>query len=169
MVGSYVPTTTRQLAYLADDEALLRVELRADQLLSARRRQILDNFSTIIAKALSAGQDVMVFTSRPRVGGDSPAGSLQISSRISEALVELVRGLEVRPRYLLAKGGVTSSDLATRALGVKRAMVLGQLVPGVPVWRLGLEAKFPGMTYVVFPGNIGGPDALAYALQTLAL
>jgi uncharacterized protein YgbK (DUF1537 family) len=167
MVGSYVPTTTRQLAYLTDDEDLLRIELRVDHLLSARRLQILDNVSKTIAKALSAGQDVMVFTSRPRVGGDSPAASLQISSRISEALVVLVRGLDVHPRYLLAKGGVTASDLATRALGVKRAMVLGQLVPGVPVWRLGLEAKFPGMTYIVFPGNVGGPDALAYALQAL--
>lgn len=169
MVGSYVPTTTRQVAQLADYEDLLRVELSVEQLLTARRGQILHDISATVTKALSAGQDVMVFTSRPRVGGDSPAGSLQIGGRISEALVELVRGLEVRPRYLLAKGGVTASDLATRALRVKRAIVLGQLVPGVPVWRLGLEAKFPGMTYIVFPGNIGGPDALAYAVRTLAL
>jgi len=167
VVGSYVPTTTRQLAYLQDDEDLLRVELRVDQLLSSRRRQALDNVAMILAKALAASQNVMVFTSRARVSGDSPAGSLEVGNRISEALVELVAGLAVRPRYILAKGGVTASDLATRALGVKRTMVLGQLVPGVPVWRLGLEAKFPGMTYVVFPGNVGGPDALAYAIQAL--
>jgi uncharacterized protein YgbK (DUF1537 family) len=167
MVGSYVPTTTRQLAKLAENEHLLRIELRVEQLLSSRRRDLLSNVAATLTKALSSAQDVVVFTSRPLVAGDNPARSLQIGSRISEALVELVRGLEIRPRYIVAKGGITSSDLATRALGVKRALVLGQLVPGVPVWRLGLEAKFPGLIYVVFPGNVGGPDALAYALEVL--
>jgi uncharacterized protein YgbK (DUF1537 family) len=40
-------------------------------------------------------------------------------------------------------------------------MVLGQVLPGVPVWRMGEEAKWPELVYVVFPGNVGGPDALA--------
>jgi uncharacterized protein YgbK (DUF1537 family) len=167
LVGSYVPTTTRQLAPLLENARLLRIELRVDRLLSARRWELLREVSATLTKALSTGQDAVVFTSRPIVGGDSPARSLQIGSRISEALVELVRGLEVRPRFIVAKGGITSSDLATSALGVKRALVLGQLVPGVPVWRLGLEAKFPGLIYVVFPGNVGGPDALAYAIEVL--
>jgi uncharacterized protein YgbK (DUF1537 family) len=39
-------------------------------------------------------------------------------------------------------------------------MVHGQIIPGVPVWRLGKEAKFPGLDYVVFPGNVGDEDAL---------
>jgi uncharacterized protein YgbK (DUF1537 family) len=167
LVGSYVPTTTRQLARLAGDESLLRVKLCVDRLLSARRRELLGSVAAIVTKALATGQDVVVFTSRPFVGGDNPARSLQIGGRISEALVELVCGLEIRPRYIVAKGGITASDLATRALNVKRAMVLGQLVPGVPVWRLGVEAKFPGLVYVVFPGNVGGPDALAYAIEAL--
>lgn len=47
-------------------------------------------------------------------------------------------------------------------------MVRGQLLPGVPVWRLGAEAKFPGLDYVVFPGNVGGPDALTEAVRTLS-
>ena len=52
-------------------------------------------------------------------------------------------------------------------MGVKRAMVLGQILPGVPVWELGAETKFPGLPYVVFPGNVGGPDALAQAVHKL--
>jgi len=67
----------------------------------------------------------------------------------------------VKPRYILAKGGITSSDLATKGLAVKRAWVLGQILPGVPVWRLGPESDAPGMVYIVFPGNVGGPEALA--------
>ena len=65
------------------------------------------------------------------------------------------------------KGGITSSDLATKGLGVKRARVQGQIVPGVPVWELGPETKFPGLPYVVFPGNVGGPEALHNAVQKL--
>jgi len=42
--------------------------------------------------------------------------------------------------------------------------VLGQILPGIPVWELGGETKFPGLPYVVFPGNVGGADALAQAV-----
>jgi uncharacterized protein YgbK (DUF1537 family) len=104
---------------------------------------------------------VAVFTSRALVTGVDAADTLNIGMRISSALVQLARGLRVRPRYFIAKGGITSSDLATQGLGVKRAMVLGQIWPGVPVWQLGAETTFPGLAYVVFPGNVGGPEALA--------
>lgn len=94
--------------------------------------------------------------------------SFDIGHRVSSALVEIFRRLTVRPRYLIAKGGITSSDLAVKGLGVKRALVRGQLLPGVPVWELGDEAKFPGLPYIVFPGNVGGPDALADAVIQLS-
>jgi len=61
----------------------------------------------------------------------------------------------------VAKGGITSSDVATDGLNVKRAMVLGQILPGVPVWKTGPESRFENLVYIVFPGNVGGPTALA--------
>ena len=85
--------------------------------------------------------------------------------RNSDSLCRIVSGLRARPRFLIAKGGITSSDTATRGLGVRRAMVLGQLLPGVPVWELGPESKFPGMPYVVFPGNVGQPESVAEAIR----
>jgi len=67
---------------------------------------------------------------------------------------------------VLAKGGITSSDIATRGLDVKRAMVRGQILPGVPVWQL--EAgRYPGLTYIVFPGNVGGEHALVEIVSKL--
>jgi uncharacterized protein YgbK (DUF1537 family) len=81
--------------------------------------------------------------------------------------VAIVRQLERRPRYLLAKGGITSSDIATRGLGIRRALVLGQILPGVPVWQSGPESRFPGMPYIVFPGNVGGVEALAEVCKQL--
>jgi uncharacterized protein YgbK (DUF1537 family) len=50
---------------------------------------------------------------------------------------------------------------------VERALVLGQIRPGVPVWRLGEESRFPGLPYVVFPGNVGAPDTLAEVVAEL--
>jgi uncharacterized protein YgbK (DUF1537 family) len=52
---------------------------------------------------------------------------------------------------------------------MKRAVVRGQILPGVPVWELDQDTKFPGLIYIVFPGNVGGPAALAEVLQKLAL
>jgi uncharacterized protein YgbK (DUF1537 family) len=50
---------------------------------------------------------------------------------------------------------------------VVRAEVLGPIVPGVPVWKLGPESRFPGMPLVVFPGNVGGPESLVETLRRL--
>jgi uncharacterized protein YgbK (DUF1537 family) len=76
-------------------------------------------------------------------------------------LVAVVQALITRPRYIVAKGGITSSDVATKGLNVHRALVRGQILPGVPMWQLGAESRFPGIVYVVFPGNVGGSRALA--------
>jgi uncharacterized protein YgbK (DUF1537 family) len=73
----------------------------------------------------------------------------------------------VRPGYILAKGGITSSDIATAALKITRAQVLGQILPGVPVWRAGPESKWPDVPYVVFPGNVGGADAISQVVHIL--
>ncbi|MBX2841152.1 MAG: hypothetical protein KTR26_05245, partial [Flammeovirgaceae bacterium] len=52
--------------------------------------------------------------------------------------------------------------------GIKRAKVLGQIIPGVPVWEQGPESKFPEVPYIVFPGNVGGDDAISNIINSLA-
>jgi uncharacterized protein YgbK (DUF1537 family) len=110
----------------------------------------------------------VLFTSRDLEKGSDADSSLAIGRRVSQSLIAIVRGIDCQPRYLVAKGGITSSDLATRGLGVQRAMIMGQMLPGVPVWRLGAEARWPGIAYIVFPGNVGDDDALAIIQQRLA-
>jgi len=166
VVGSYVPKTNAQLQALLADAALERIEISVDQILKPEDRE--GELSRAVAqmnRALAADRDTVVFTSRKLVTSNDPTASLAIGQRVSDALVQLVRSIESRPRYLIAKGGITSSDLATRGLGAKRAMVLGQILPGVPVWELGAEAQFPDLPYVVFPGNVGGAEALKEAVQ----
>ena len=65
------------------------------------------------------------------------------------------------------KGGITSSDVGTKALAVKKARVLGQIQPGIPVWQTGAESRFPGTPYVIFPGNVGEDGTLKAAAEVL--
>ncbi|GIX47560.1 MAG: hypothetical protein KatS3mg131_1771 [Candidatus Tectimicrobiota bacterium] len=161
LVGSHVPRTTSQLAQLLAEPGVVALELPVAALLSERERdRVVADTARQVNVALRRGADVVVFTSREVVTGREAADSLAIAQRVSAGLVAVVQALDVRPRYLLAKGGITASDIATRGLGVRRAMVLGQILPGVPVWQLGEETRFPGLAYVVFPGNVGGPEAL---------
>jgi uncharacterized protein YgbK (DUF1537 family) len=127
----------------------------------ARRSPTLAASLNALNTALAAGRDTVVYTSRQLITASDAAACLAIGRRVSAALIHLVQNLAVVPRYLIAKGGITSSDTATLGLGVRRALVLGQALPGVPVWQLGPEAKFPGLGYVVFPGNVGSDTALA--------
>ena len=168
IVGSHVPKTTAQLSTLLALPGLVAIELSVPALLDDyRRAATLASALAQIEKALLAGRDTVVFTSREVIASPDAVASLAISRRVSDALIFLVQRLSVAPRYLIAKGGITSSDTATLGLGVRRALVLGQALPGVPVWQLGAETKFPGLGYVVFPGNVGSPTALADLVDQL--
>lgn len=52
-------------------------------------------------------------------------------------------------------------------MGVTRAMVPGQILPGIPVWILGQDSKSPGIPFVIFPGNVGTSESLAQAITIL--
>jgi uncharacterized protein YgbK (DUF1537 family) len=171
VVGSYVPKTTEQLDELLAQRgsALETLQLDVADLVDDQRRQsVLAHATHAVDQCLEHGRDIVVFTSRTLVRAADPGANLALGQRVSSALVELVQRISVTPRYLIAKGGITSSDIATSGLGIRRATVLGQLQPGVPVWRPHGEARFPGMPLVIFPGNVGGRGALASAVAAFA-
>ena len=91
---------------------------------------------------------------------------LRLSVRISDAVQSLVGRLSVTPAFVIAKGGITSSDVGTKALAVKKARVLGQIQPGIPVWQTGAESRFPGTPYVIFP-EVGEDGTLKAAAEVL--
>lgn len=169
VVGSYVPKSTAQLEDLLANTQVKGIELPVAQMLQeSERTTLVDEKVKELNECLSKPEDVVLYTSRKLVSGKGKEDSLRIGSQISLCLTEIVARLQIRPRYLIAKGGITSSDLATKALKVKKAMVMGQLLPGIPVWELGPESKYPGMAYVVFPGNVGNLEALTQMVQTMA-
>jgi len=161
VVGSYVGKTTAQLASVLALAGVAGIEVAVGRLAErASRAQEERRVAASAAAAIRAGRHAVVFTSRALESALGRAGDLWTGQIVSATLATIVRTVPCRPRFLIAKGGITSSDVATGGLGMRRARVLGQAAPGVPVWKLGPETRFPGLVYVVWPGNVGGPDAL---------
>lgn len=169
VVGSHVPKSSAQLAKLLES-GIASAKINVTALLDSERRAMAISEAIVaIESRVSAGLDIVIFTSRERIDGKDGAASLDIAGKVSSALVEIVSRLSKRPRFLVAKGGITSSDLATEALGIRRAMVIGQVLPGVPVWEAGAESLFPSLPYIVFPGNVGTDEALVDLLNILTI
>jgi len=165
-VGSHIKKSSQQLSKALERPGIFPIEIEVARLLNPSTQQIaIDEYLNTISEALAQGKNVVAYTSRTLVAAPTAKRSLSISRIISESICEVVQRLALQPRFLIAKGGITSNDIATKGLQVKRALVAGQLQAGVPVWKLGPESKFPGMHYVVYPGNVGGEEGLADALQ----
>ncbi|NNK96460.1 MAG: hypothetical protein HKP41_19100 [Desulfobacterales bacterium] len=168
VIGSYVAKTSNQVSTMFKQTDITPIEVDVKRLLKPDQREI--EITRVTEKAstvLRSGKDAAIYTSRELVTGKDAVSSLEIGQIVSNSLIEIVKHIDVQPHYLVAKGGVTSSDIATKALGVRRAMIIGQALPGVPAWNLGYETRYPGMTYIIFPGNVGDDDALARIQQKL--
>jgi uncharacterized protein YgbK (DUF1537 family) len=166
VVGSHTQLTTTQLDVACREHRLPMIELQVDQLDGSETE--VRRYARELRTALRVG-DAALVSSRQLMAGASSAESLAIARRVADALVEVVRALpsEQPLSWVVAIGGITSSDIAARAFRL-RAHVLGQIFDNlVSVWRLGAGSTRPGIPFVVFPGNVGKADGLSVALQTL--
>ncbi|MFK7603572.1 four-carbon acid sugar kinase family protein [Deinococcus sp. SM5_A1] len=168
VVGSYIGRSSEQLAQLLALSGVQAVELNVGRVLDSETDAEIRNVSDELEYALAAGLSAVLYTTRGLRTGGTPEMSLQIGRAVSRALSAVVNNLKTEPSFLIAKGGITSHDLALDGLGVHTAQVLGQALPGVPVWALGPETRFPGLPYIVFPGNVGSPGSLADLFQMLS-
>ncbi|MGP6172369.1 four-carbon acid sugar kinase family protein [Microbacterium sp. A204] len=170
VVGSHVPLTTAQLEELRRQRPdTVTVELDVRQLIDDRREAHLTEQAHAVADALSSGS-VIVHTTRELVTGADGEESLEIARRVSSGVVDLVRRVLAiaPPRFVIAKGGITSSDVASEALEIRRATVLGPMLPGiVSLWQP-QTGPAVGIPYIVFAGNVGDTDSLARVVATLA-
>jgi uncharacterized protein YgbK (DUF1537 family) len=168
VAGSFVQKSTAQIEVVRFQTGIFNIEVSVEKVLDGRQRESeIRRVADLANESLASNKDTLVYTSRKLVTGDNPDASLQIGENISTALVEIVSQLSVRPAWMIAKGGMTSSDIATKALNVRRALALGQSVPGVPIWRTESESRWPGLIYVVFPGNVGEPEAIVGMVEVL--
>ena len=168
IVGSYVPKTSFQLNYLINNNpSLSKIEIDAQKLISTEAEIEIQRCIAAIQSGFKKGNTILLYTSRKLLTANNSKNQLTNGQKISAGLIAVVKNLDVNPGYILAKGGITSNDIATKALGIKRAIVKGQLLPGVPVWETSFESKYPGIPYIVFPGNVGNEESLFEACMKL--
>lgn len=171
VVGSHVNKTTVQLENLKSSEKDIQfVEFNQHRVLEdGGLEKEVTRVVALVEAYIKSGKTVAVYTKRERfdLDTDDKDAQLRVSVQISDAVTSIISKLTVRPNFIVAKGGITSSDIGTKGLTVKKAMVMGQIKPGIPVWMTGEESKFPGLPYVIFPGNVGTETTLKEAVEVL--
>lgn len=160
VTGSHTAASTAQLARLAevygpplelDTERALRDPTDAAAELAARARE-----------RLGTQRVVTVATQRARRTEHS---SLADGAAVMRALTGAVRLVADLPAAVVAKGGITSYEVARSGLGVRSALVAGQVAPGVSLWELDLPGR--ALPYVVVPGNVGAADTMLRIVQAM--
>lgn len=170
VIGSHVDLTTRQLDHLRQVQAPVEFELDVARIIDPALRD--DHVAEVASRAaaeLDAG-NVVVRTSRTLIKGADGDESLDISRRVSAAVVEVVQRVLAAnpPRFVVAKGGITSSDVATKGMGIRHARVIGPMLPGIVSLWSGQDGPGAGIPYVVFAGNVGGDESLAVVVDKLS-
>ena len=172
IVGSYMPDSGTQLENLLNLSQVIGIELPVERVIrnAAESETISREVGQQLEAAIKAGRIGVLYTSRKLVTSANQTENLEIGNKVSYALIAALHQVKSRPRFIIAKGGITSHDVAQKGLGAARARVLGQLFPGVPVWRVesGPQSRFEGVPYIVFPGNVGGPESLMQAVRLLS-
>ena len=164
LIGSHVNMTTKQFESLKSNCTKAEfLEFNQHRVLEqGGLEDEVQRVVTLSEKAICDGKTAVVYTRRNRLDlpDENEEAQLSMAVKISNAVTSVIGNLSIRPSFIIAKGGITSSDIATKALKIKKAKVLGQIAPGIPVWKCGCESKFPDMPYIIFPGNVGEDNTL---------
>ncbi len=169
VVGSHVAQTTRQLDMLTAAGTLPVLDIDVPTVLGPQGPAHLTKVIDQAVEALPRG-NVVVRTSRTLVTGSDAERSLAVAREVSTAVVDVVRGIldGYPPRFVVAKGGITSSDVAARGLRIERAIVRGPMLPGiVSLWEP-VDGPARGIPYIVFAGNVGDASSLAAVVDKLS-
>lgn len=167
IVGSHVARTTAQLGALLRERGVVGLPLDVARL-PEDHDALVDALRAGVAHAHARGLTPVVYTSRGERQFASAAERLAFGAEVSAALMAVVRELPATLGFLVSKGGITSNDVLSTGLELAAARVLGQILPGVTVVQTPPWHAIPQLPVVIFPGNVGGDDALAEVYRRLA-
>jgi uncharacterized protein YgbK (DUF1537 family) len=160
LMGSHVAKSTRQLEHLLAHTDIVPLEIDLD--LIDHAEDLITQLTGAVAANLADGRGSVLFTSRGERSFPTKAERLAFGERVSDLLVEIVRRLPADIGFLISKGGITSNDTLSKGLSLTTARVLGQVRAGCSVVRCPADhPRFPELPVVIFPGNVGGDEALA--------
>jgi uncharacterized protein YgbK (DUF1537 family) len=161
LMGSHVATSSRQLDYLVQQTDVLPVLIDLDRLIEDPDR-LLSDILHQVEGAQGAHRGAVLYTSRDERQFPNKSERLAFGERVSAFLVRIVQNLPQDIGFLISKGGITSNDTLSKGLALRTARVLGQVRPGCSVVRCPSgHPRFPDLPVVIFPGNVGGEEALA--------
>ena len=169
-MGSHVSKTTKQLEMLHQASGIEFIEMNQhlvvdEEKFEAEKQRVNEE----VQRVLTSGKTAAVYTRRDRfdLNNGNKEDELKMAVKISDAVTGVVCYVKVKTPVIISKGGLTNTGVGGNAVEVKKALVLGQILPGIPVWKTGDESKFPGTSYVIFPGNVGDDDALLRAVEKM--
>lgn len=161
LVGSHVGKSTRQLQHLIETTDVLPVHVDLDWMVRDEEGLFADLVQQMV-EAERGGRNVVLYTSRGERAFDSKAERLAFGDQVSAFLVRLVRNMPRETGFLISKGGITSNDTLSKGLTLRTSRVVGQIRAGCSMVLCPDDhPRYPGLPVVIFPGNVGGDDALA--------
>jgi uncharacterized protein YgbK (DUF1537 family) len=168
LMGSHVATSSRQLDYLIKNSDVLSVLIDLDRLIGDEDRLLADILGQLEG-ARTGDRGAVLYTSRGERQFPSKEERLAFGERVSAFLVRIVQNLPPDLGFLISKGGITSNDTLSKGLALRTARVLGQVRAGCSVVRCPADhPRFPDLPVVIFPGNVGGEEALAEVYRILS-
>ncbi|MEL7244306.1 MAG: four-carbon acid sugar kinase family protein [Cyanobacteria bacterium J06573_2] len=171
IVGSHVKKTTQQLEVLLQEKGIVGIEVDVAQLLDKGNQSatLLTHILKNVLDAHNAGNTPVVYTSREELTFENVNQRLQFGAKVSNLLMDVVRGLPSDIGFLISKGGITSNDVLSTGLALKTARLLGQILNGVSMVSTPQNhPQFPKLPVVLFPGNVGDADAVSTVYQRLS-
>ncbi len=161
LMGSHVGKSTLQLQYLLAHSDVLPLHIDLEQLV-ADEETLFADLQAHLQAANQQNRGVVLYTSRGEKQFASKAERLAFGDQVAAFLVRLVQHLPADIGFLISKGGITSNDTLSKGLALRTARVLGQIRAGCSVVICPDDhPRFPKLPVVIFPGNVGGDEALA--------
>jgi uncharacterized protein YgbK (DUF1537 family) len=164
--GSHTAASTVQLNAFLEHFGVTPVVIPTGQLFDKGISSVVPELQEAIARDIKNRGIAVLISERIR---NEEHGDLKDGAQVMEAITATVQAVSKLCDAVVAKGGITSAQVATDGLLASYARVSGQLEAGVSLWQLTVPNTSRPLPYVVLPGNVGDEQTMIHAVQYLGL